>query len=55
MTPIAGFIIAVIAGLVVRRGRRAALVMAVRVVDRAGLSVVVHRVRASDQPAQYRH
>src|ERR1700722_1073284 len=29
MTPIAGFIIAVIAGLVVRRGRRAALVMAV--------------------------
>ena len=29
MTPIAGFIIAVIAGLVVRRGRRAALVVAV--------------------------
>jgi hypothetical protein len=29
MTPIAGFIIAVIAGLVVRRGRRAALVTAV--------------------------
>lgn len=29
MTPIAGLIIAVIAGLVVRRGRRAALVMAV--------------------------
>jgi hypothetical protein len=29
MTPIAGFIIAVLAGLVVRRGRRAALVVAV--------------------------
>lgn len=29
MTPIAGFVIAVIAGLIVRRGRRAALVVAV--------------------------